>query len=89
MTGSGGFRQALDAFLASDEFEIIVRDDRSQLPVVPRALALHRDGAFTVYSRRDEAEASLDTLVLEIPLVGDEAKIREALLRGLPAHGQG
>jgi len=85
MPESTGFRQSLEAFVASEDFSSVVRDDRGQVPVVPRVVALHRDGRYTVYSRRDEAETAEGTLVLEIPPYGDDAAIRDAIRRALPA----
>jgi hypothetical protein len=84
MPESTDFRKTLEAFLASDAFSTVVHDDMGQLPVVPRVVALHRDGRYTVYSRRDEAEAAPDALVLEIPPHGDIAAVRDALRRSLP-----
>ena len=85
MPESTGFRQALEAFLASDDFTSVVQDNRGQIPVVPRVVALHRDGRYTVYSRRDDAESGEDTLILEIPPHGDDAAIQDAMRRALTA----
>ncbi len=76
-----GFKRALDTFLASEEFEDVVHDDLAQLPVVPRVVELHRDGTFTVYSRSADALHSPDTVVLEIPPIGNPDQVREHLRR--------
>jgi len=72
------FRGALDAFLASEQFEEVVRDDLSELPFIQRVVELHRDGRFTVFSQRADAASSANTLVLGIPL-GSEDVVRSGL----------
>jgi hypothetical protein len=79
MIAAGGFEQALEAFLASSEFANVVYDDLAQLPVVPREVELHRDGTFTVFSRREDARAS-DAVVVEIPF-GTPDQVRERMRR--------
>jgi len=79
MVATDDFEQALEAFLASSEFANVVYDDLGQLPIVPRVVELHRDGTFTVYSRREDARAS-DTLVAEIPF-GTPDQVRESMRR--------
>jgi hypothetical protein len=72
----------LEKFLASQDFENVVRDDLAQLPVVQRVVELHRTGTYTVYSRHRDVSGMPDALVLEIPL-GDPEQVREALRRAL------
>ncbi|HVC80652.1 MAG TPA: hypothetical protein VNL35_09175 [Chloroflexota bacterium] len=72
------FRGALDAFLASSDFEDVVQDDLAELPFIQRVVELHRDGHFTVFSQRGDAITSADTLVLGIPL-GTKDAVRSAL----------
>ncbi|MDB5077396.1 MAG: hypothetical protein JWO42_3575 [Chloroflexi bacterium] len=76
------FQHALDAFLASEDFENVVNDDVAQLPVVQHVVELRRTGTYTVYSRREDALRSPDVLVLEIPL-GSPDHVRDALRRAL------
>jgi hypothetical protein len=76
------FHQALERFLASQDFENVVRDDLAQLPVVQHVVELHRSGAYTVYSRRKDVLPMPDTLVLDIPL-GKPEQVAEALRRAL------
>jgi hypothetical protein len=83
MDERSGFQGALHTFLASGEFEDVVQDDRAQLPVVPRVVELHRDGTFTVYSRREDATSSPDTVILEIPPRGTAEEVRARLHREL------
>ena len=61
------FLSALKAFLASEEFEHVVRDDLARFPVVPHVVQLYGDGTFTVFSRREDASLSPDAVVVEIP----------------------
>jgi hypothetical protein len=72
------FRSALDAFLASQAFEEVVRDNLGQVPFVQRVVELHRDGRFTIYSQYADAVAAPDTLILGIPL-GEPDAVRKAL----------
>ncbi|HXT35068.1 MAG TPA: hypothetical protein VN837_05785 [Chloroflexota bacterium] len=76
------FRAALDAFLASSDFEDVVRDNLSELPFIQRVVELHRDGRFTVFSQRGDALTSADSLVLGIPL-GTKEAVRSTLEREL------
>jgi hypothetical protein len=78
-----GFLGALDNFLASGEFEHVVRDDLAELPVVTHVVELHRDGTFTVYSRREDATPGPDTVILEIPPRGTPEQVRAQLHREL------
>jgi len=74
------FRAALDAFLASNNFEDVVQDDLAELPFIQRVVELYRDGRFTVFSQRGDAVTSDDTLVLGIPLGAKDA-VRSTLER--------
>ena len=74
------FRGALDAFLASSDFEDVIQDDLAELPFVQRVVELRRDGRFTVFSQLGDAIISDDTLVLGIPL-GSKDVVRSTLER--------
>lgn len=67
------YGRALSAFLASDTFLTIVRDDQSQAPAVTRVLALLPDGKYTVYSGRQDAPRDPDVLLLDVPSGTPEA----------------
>jgi hypothetical protein len=75
------YSQALSAFLASDTFLTIVRDDLGQEPAQPRVLALLPDGKYTVYSGRQDAPHTHDVVLLDIP-----AGAPEVVERGLRAE---
>ena len=83
MCEHSGFLGALDTFLLSDTFRDVVYDDRAQLPVVAHVVELHRDGTYTVYSRREDALPSPDTVILEIPAYGTPDQVRARLHREL------
>jgi len=73
------FQRALEGFLASDTFVNIVRDDTAEIPFVQRVVELHRDGTFTVYSKRHDAPASGANVILDIPSHGTMAEVANAL----------
>ena len=61
------FLSALEAFLASEEFENVVHDDFARFPVFPRVVQLYGEGTFTVFSRREDDSLSPDAVVVENP----------------------
>jgi len=67
MKETGDYRHALEAFLASSTFGVVVHDNLAQRPLVPRVVALARDGSFSVFSSRADGSAAPDSLVLDIP----------------------
>jgi hypothetical protein len=77
------FLGSLDRFLASGAFVDVVSDDRAQLPVTQHVVELHRDGSFTIYSRREDALHTPDTIILDIPPNGSPDEVRELLRREL------
>jgi hypothetical protein len=83
MTTNTDFLLALEAFLNSQEFEDVVHDDRAQLPVVPRVVELHRNGTYTVYSKREDAVFTPDTVVVEIPPLGTPDEVRARMRRAM------
>lgn len=80
MNASNPFLGALETFLASEAFENVVYDHLARFTIIPPVVELHRNGAFTVYSRREDATFSPDTVVVEIPF-GEIAEVRERLRR--------
>ena len=85
MTEPQDFHTALEAFLASDTFGIVVHNNLAQQPLVPHVVALTHNGSFTVFSCRADGSTAAEKLVLDIPS-GSEVIVSAALRQMLVEH---